>query len=41
MINENNKIRTNGWSNVEECRQMINDARDRLFSKIKQELKCQ
>jgi len=35
LINENNKIRTNGWKNEKELREMINDARDRLFNKIK------
>jgi len=35
LINDNNKIRTNGWKNEKELREMINDARDRLFNKIR------
>jgi len=35
LINDNNKIRTNGWKNEKELREMINNARDRLFNKIK------
>jgi len=41
IINDNNKIRTNGWKNEKELREMINDARDRLFKKIQNEMiKC-
>ncbi|MHA1383240.1 MAG: glycosyltransferase [Candidatus Helarchaeota archaeon] len=36
LINENNKIKTNNWKNEKELREMINDARDRLFNKIKE-----
>jgi glycosyltransferase involved in cell wall biosynthesis len=36
VINDNNKIRTNGWKDIKELREMINDARERLFKKVKE-----
>ena len=34
VINENNKIRTNGWKDAGECREMIDKARDKIFRKV-------
>lgn len=39
FINDNNKIRTNNWRDEEELREMIDDSRNRLFKKIKNENK--